>query len=242
MAIMQSKPEIPEKPVSEQVRPSLTRLPVLTPARRTFRRVICWLLRWLVLAFTRPVVRGIERIPRQGPFLVVTNHLGDADLILGLVYSPIDAEVIAKSELYDFPVLGWLMDAYGVIWLHRGQPDRRAMRVVLQALKEGRVVGIAPEGRESLTGSLEEGLDGAAYLALKAGVPLLPIVFTGTSNAQLYGNMRRLRRTNVSMTVGELFRLDPCGGDKKEAIKCGTEQIMQRLAALLPEEYRGVYT
>jgi 1-acyl-sn-glycerol-3-phosphate acyltransferase len=239
---MPVNPESPAKPVSQQVRPSLTRLPARTPARRVFRKMIRWILRVLVICFTRPVVKGIERIPLQGPFLVVTNHLGDADLVLGVVYSPVDAEVVAKSELYDFPVLGWLMDAYGVIWLHRGQPDRRAMRVILQALEEGRVVGIAPEGRESLTGTLEEGLDGAAFLALKADVPLLPIAFTGTENARLYRNMRRLRKTAVTMTVGEMFHLEHSVEDKKLAVKRSTDEIMRRLAELLPEEYRGVYS
>jgi 1-acyl-sn-glycerol-3-phosphate acyltransferase len=239
---MQTKPESTSKPVSERVRPELTRLPALTPARRQFRRLVRWLLRLLVYAFTRPVVSGIEKIPRKGPCLVVTNHLGDADLVLGLVHSPVDVEVVAKSELYDFPILGWLMDAYGVIWTHRGQPDRRAIRVILQALEEGRIVGIAPEGRESLTGALEEGLGGAAYLASKSGAPLLPIVFTGTDNTSMYSNMQRLRKTAVSMTVGEVFRLDWSGEDKKLATRRGTEEIMQRLAALLPKEYRGVYS
>lgn len=239
---MPAKPELPAKPVSQRVRPSLTRLPARTPARRAFRKLIRWILRCLVVCLLRPTVQGIERIPRQGPFLVVTNHLGDADLVMGVAYSPVDAEVVAKSELYDFPLLGWLMDAYGVIWVHRGQPDRAAMRVILQALEDGRVVGIAPEGRESLTGALEEGLDGAAFLALKAGVPLLPIVFTGTHNAAVYRNMRRLRKTAVTMTVGELFYLKQFSEDKRQAVKRGTTEIMQRLAELLPEEYRGVYS
>src|SRR4030067_146028 len=115
--------------------------------------------------------------------MVVSNHLGDADLIVGMAYSPYEVEILSKAELYDYPILGKLMDAYGVIWVHRGQPDRRALRAALEALRQGRVVGIAPEGRESLTGSLEEGTGGAAYLALKADGPILPVTFTGTQKA-----------------------------------------------------------
>jgi 1-acyl-sn-glycerol-3-phosphate acyltransferase len=149
-------------------------------------------------------------------------------------------ETLSKAELYDYPVLGKLMDAYGVIWVRRGQPDRRALRAALDGLRQGRFVAIAPEGRESLSGALEQGTEGAAYLALKAGVPVLPLTFTGTENTRIYGNLIRLRRTDVSMTVGEPFRLVELP-DRKRAIELGTQKIMRALAAQLPPEYRGVY-
>jgi 1-acyl-sn-glycerol-3-phosphate acyltransferase len=148
---------------------------------------------------------------------------------------------MGKVELYDLAVVGWLMDAYGVIWVHRGQPDRRALRAALEGLQEGRIISLAPEGRESLTGSLEEGSGGAAYLALKSGAPIVPVTFTGTENARVYGNMKRLRRTPVTITVGPRFTLQDLP-DRKEAIRLGTEQIMQTLAAQLPPEYRGIYS
>lgn len=238
---------LPDKPVTRRLRPELTRLPVLTPARLLVRRVLRALLRLLVWLTLRPAVADVEKIPLDRPFLAVTNHLGDADLVLGLAYSPVQAEIVAKSELYDLPLLGWLMDAYGVIWLHRGQPDRRAVRAVLQAFEQGRAVAIAPEGRESVTGALEEGLNGAAYMALKGEVPIVPIAFTGTENRRVYGSLRRLRRTRVSMVVGDAFDLktgkdyNPEAGQKR-AISQGTREIMLRLAALLPPEYRGVYS
>jgi 1-acyl-sn-glycerol-3-phosphate acyltransferase len=124
--------------------------------------------------------------------------------------------------------------------VHRGQPDRRALRAALQALEQGRIVGIAPEGRESLTGALEEGTAGAAYLALKADAPVLPVTFTGSENVRLLRNIRRLRRTPMTVTIGPLFHLDPAG-DYKAAIERGTREIMMTLARQLPPEYRGVY-
>jgi 1-acyl-sn-glycerol-3-phosphate acyltransferase len=114
------------------------------------------------------------------------------------------------------------------------------LRSALQGLDEGRLVGIAPEGRESLSGALEEGTGGAAYLALKSGVPVVPVTFTGTENAAIFANLKRLRRSDVSMTVGPAFTL-PKGEDFRQAVREGTQTIMQKLAQQLPEQYRGHY-
>jgi 1-acyl-sn-glycerol-3-phosphate acyltransferase len=161
-------------------------------------------------------------------------------LLLGLAFFPTPVDALAKMELYDFPLLGGLMHAYGVIWVHRGHPDRRAIRAALQSLAEGRLVGIAPEGRESLSGGLEEGTEGAAYIALKANVPIVPVTFTGTMNNRIYPNLKRLRRTEVSLTVGPIFRLEKLP-DRRASIRLGTQKIMERLASQLPPEYRGIY-
>lgn len=239
-------PTSPAKPRNENWRPELTRLPELTPARVRARlwwqRAARFLIGWL----TRAEVVGLENFPAQGPALIVVNHLGDADVVLGLAYFPIAPEVLAKAELYDEFLLGKAMEAYGVIWVHRGQPDRRALRAALQALEAGRMVGLAPEGRQSVTGELEEGTEGAAYLALKAAaarqapIPIVPVALTGSGNAQVYGYLRRLRRPRVTMTVGPAIYLEP-EADWRAAVPRGTEQIMRALARLLPVEYQGVY-
>lgn len=229
-----------EKPRASKVRPELTRLPRLTWYRRLARLVIRHLARILVLTLTRYELKGLKNFPAQGPALVVTNHLGDADAVLAVAYFPVFIDALAKMELYEFPLLGWIMQAYGVIWVHRGQPDRRAIKAVLQGLEEGRIVGIAPEARESITGGLEEGTGGAAYIALKAGVPLVPVTFTGTENQRIYPNLKRLSRTKVSLTVGPLFWLEKLP-DRRASIRVGTQVIMEKLAQQLPPELRGVH-
>lgn len=231
---------IAPKPRSEILNLDITRLAVLSPWRRLFRLIIKWLSKLLVLIFTRCEVTGLDNVPRTGPLLIVTNHLGDADLIVGFAYTPPIAEPLGKIELYDMPFLGKFLDTYGVIWVRRGQPDRKALRVVKEAFDEGRMVGIAPEGRESLSGSLEEGTDGAAYIALTNDVPVLPITFTGTENELIFKNMKRLRRTRISVTIGQEFRLEKYD-DRRKAVQLGTERIMRTLAQQLPEEYRGFY-
>lgn len=241
----------PPKPRTETLRTDLVRLPRLTRGRMFVRRLLRGLARLLVWLFTKAEVRGLENVPPQGPVLAVTNHLGDADLVVGMAFSPRIPDTLAKVELYDFPLLGKLLDAYGVIWVHRGQPDRRALRVTLEGLEEGRLVIIAPEGRESVTGSLEEGTNGAAFLALKANAPILPVTLTGTENSRIFGNMRRLRRTPVTLTIGAPFRLKEVveagngSGDgaisRLQAVERGTQVIMEALARQLPPEYQGVY-
>jgi 1-acyl-sn-glycerol-3-phosphate acyltransferase len=228
------------KPRSEIINPEITRLPQLTRWRRLVRQLIGWMARLVVRICTRIEVTGLEHLPIRNAALLVANHLGDADAVVGVAYAPTNVEVLAKSELYDFPILGALMDAYGVIWLHRGRPDRRAIRAALQALDEKRMVAIAPEARESLTGGLEEGTGGAAYLALKANVPIIPVTFTGTENRRIFSSLKRLRRTHITLTVGSPFRLNQLTG-LRESIQAGTEIIMKTLAQQLPPEYRGVY-
>lgn len=237
---MQTETSLSPKPRSEIVSTDLIRLMRLTAWRRLVRKAILGICRLLVLFLTRPTVTGLENLPRRGPALIVSNHLGDADLVIGFAYCPVETDPVAKIELHRIPLLGFLLKAYGVIWVRRGQPDRQAMRIIFEALKEGRFVAIAPEGRESLTGALEEGTGGAAYIALKADVPIIPVTFTGTENRVVYQNLKRLRRSIVTVTIGQPFRLENVG-DRRKAVKTGTERIMTTLAAQLPPDRRGVY-
>lgn len=231
---------IPPKPRAEVYRPELTGLPVLTRRRRLARWLIRGVCRLAVKLCSRYKVFGTEYFPAQGPALVVVNHLGDADAVIGMGLFPVSVDGLVKMELYDIPIFGKVLDAYGAIWVHRGSPDRHALRNAIDLLEQGRIVSLAPEGRESLTGALEEGTGGAAYLALKAKVPLIPVTFTGTENWRIYGNLKRLRRTDISVTIGPPFWLEE-SASRREAIRRGTALIMMKLAQQLPQEYRGVY-
>ena len=231
---------LPPKPISEVWRPELTRLPALKTGQCFFRRGIRALIRFIVLLFTRAKVEGMEKFPRKGPALVVINHLGDADGVLGIAYWPVFTDPLAKIELFDLPSLGKIIDLYGVIWVHRGLPDRRAIRTALKGLHQERIISIAPEGRESLLGALEGGTEGAAFIARKADISIVPVAITGTENWRIYGNMKKFRRTEVTMTVGDSFHL-PRGCDRKTDLEEGTKMIMETLARLLPVDLRGEY-
>ncbi len=200
---MPTPPSAPPKPIAAIWRPELTRLPALHRARRLFRGLVRLLARALIRVLTRCSLRGLEYLPNAGPALIAINHLGDADTAIMLAALPVASEVLGKIELLsEYPVLWRLMDWYGTIWLHRGRVDRRALACAVEALADGRIVTIAPEGRYTLTQGLEEGGFGAAYVALRAGVPIIPVALTGTDNGSVYGSLRRLRRAPISLTAG----------------------------------------
>lgn len=238
---MQNPPSLPPKPVAEILRPELTRLPEYNFGRWLARRGLKLLELFLVATRLRMKVSGLENFPAHGPALVVFNHLGDADIVVILSQlRKYDIDPLAASNLYDIFPLRIVAELYGVIWLHRGRPDRRALNCAIESLRRGRFVTIAPEGRESVAGGLEQGLDGAAFLALRTDVPIVPIGLTGTENPRIYRGLACLPRQPVSMTVGKPFRISR-SGDRHSDLKKGTGQIMRSIASLLPPEYQGVY-
>ena len=196
---------------------------------------------WLIALFTmKSKVSGMENFPKKGPALVLINHLGDADAVLLGASIPFPIDPLAKIELRSHPVVGGFFRAFGVIWIHRGRPDRKALHAALEGLAEGRIIAMAPEGRESVTGALEDANEGAAFIALKAGVPIVPIVMTGTENKRIYANLKKFKRTQVTLTVGKPFTIQE-SADRRKRLQDGTHQIMKSLAAMLPEAYRGNY-
>ena len=209
-------------------------------ARRIFRVLFRLLCRLLIVVYTRARVYGMENYPRHGPALVVINHLGDPDAILLLAFLPEFPEVIGKIELRYDRRLQLIVDALGIIWVHRGRPDRRAISAALQALREGKRVIIAPEGRESVSGMVEARTNGAAFLALKAGVPIVPVSMTGTEFRRVENSMKGLRRPRVTLTVGKPFYLPELRRGPRR-LEEATRFIMETLARQLPPEYRGVY-
>lgn len=236
---MPDKPLPPTKPVTDIWKPELVRLPPLMAFRLAFRKFshgLIKLIAWVCLHITK---EGLENIPEHGPLLIVINHLGDADVPALISSLPFTPDALAKIELYELPILGKLIDHYGVIWLHRGRPDKRALRAALDGLAEGRRIIIAPEGRYSLTGALEEGSGGAAFLAYKSGAPILPIAITGTENENVYASLKRFKRARVHIRVGKIFGLEEQASARREAMNEGTKRIMAEIRSLLPERYRG---
>jgi len=237
---MQTQPSSPEpKPVTDWWRPELVALPKLTLARRVFRVFGRILTKLVTFYMMDAAVSGMENFPKKGPALVVINHLGDADVVLLAAVIPTTIDGMGKIELNEHWFVGPMFRAYGVIWVHRGRPDRKAIRAALEGLSQGRILAIAPEGRQTLQGGLEEGTEGAAFLALKSGAPIVPVAMTGTGNDNIY-NGKFWKRAKVTLAVGKPFHLKKYD-DRQTILREGTKQIMKSLADLLPESYRGSF-
>jgi 1-acyl-sn-glycerol-3-phosphate acyltransferase len=237
---MPNQPSSQPKPITDWWRPDLVKLPRLTLARRVFRVFARYFAKLAVFILTKSTVDGLENFPKHGPALVVINHLGDADAVLLAASIPTIIDGMGKIELNEHWLAGPMLRAYGVIWVHRGKPDRKAVRAALDGLSQGRMIAIAPEGRESVREGLEEGTEGAAFLAMKSGAPIVPVAMTGTENERIYGHMKRWRRARVTLSVGKKFFLEE-QADREKMMRDGTRQIMESLASLLPESYRGAY-
>lgn len=236
---MQNPPSSQPKPVTDWWRPDLVKLPRLTLARRLFRFLARGLAKLLLFVTMNATIRGLENFPRRGPALIVINHLGDADAVLLAASIPAMIEGMSKIELNEHWLVGPIFRAYGVIWVHRGRPDRKAIRAALDGLAEGRVVALAPEGRQAVEGRLEEGTEGAAFLAMKSGALIVPVAMTGTENENIY-DRKWWKRARVTLSVGKPFKLQE-QADRQKMLREGTSKIMESLAELLPESYRGNY-
>ncbi|MCW2600649.1 MAG: phospholipid/glycerol acyltransferase [Frankiales bacterium] len=184
----------------------------------------------LFRAVFRLRVLGVEHVPPVGAVLFAGNHSGFLDGPLVYVLAPRPATFLAKSELFVGPlarVLGWL----GQIPVHRGRPDRAALRAGLAVLQHGGALGVFPEGTRG-TGRLEEVADGLAYLALRSGAPVVPIAVLGTAEALPKG--RRLPRWQAPVTVvfGAPLELQVEGDRRaRRTVRTAAEQLRLALVA-----------
>ncbi len=194
----------------------------------------------LLSLITHREYTGLENIPAEPPYILVTNHLAVFDSPLLLTVCPHTVRAFAAAKHKRNPIYAPLLAIVGSIWVRRGEVDRKALREALDVLKRGEVLGMAPEGtRARGIYALQEGKTGAAYLATRADVPIVPVGLTGTE--QIKRNLPRLRRTHVRVIVGKPFRLPESGRVRGQKLHEYTDLIMHRIAELLPEEYRGVY-
>jgi 1-acyl-sn-glycerol-3-phosphate acyltransferase len=153
---------------------------------------------------------------------------------------PRQATGLAKAETWDGWFLRWVFNLWGAIPIRRGEADIVAMRNSLEVLEKGYILAIAPEGTRNKTGRLVKAHPGVITLALRSGAPLLPIAHWGGEN--FLSNLKRLKRTDFHIRVGEPFKLDS-GNQRatKEVRQQMVDEMMYRLAAMLPEYYRGAY-
>jgi 1-acyl-sn-glycerol-3-phosphate acyltransferase len=185
---------------------------------------------------------GMEKLPK-GNVLIAANHLGRLDTAI-LLYA-IDREdiIVAIAEKYkNHPLFGAMGRTVDAVWLNRFEADFSALREILARMKKGGLMVIAPEGTRSRTEMLQEGKMGVAFLASKSGFPVLPVALTGTEDRRVVENLKKFRRSKIKAVAGEMFTVEiPKGKGREQAMREATDEIMCRIAAELPENYRGFY-
>lgn len=198
------------------------------------------IVRMLFILLTRWRIRGKENIPSQGPVLVVANHLNLADPPLLAVSLSRKTIFMAKKELFRSKFSSYFVRSFGAFPVRRGQLDGKALRQAEQVLAEGQALVMFPEGVRSRHAQLRPAFSGSALIALRNCALILPVGITGTE--KIRGIAWLLRRPRITVNIGQPFYLPPVSSKlTKDELTESTNNIMERIAELLPQEYRGNY-
>jgi 1-acyl-sn-glycerol-3-phosphate acyltransferase len=195
---------------------------------RAFVRLVCTIVLDVHLV-------GLQNRPAKGPVIIASNHLAWVDIPLIPAYLKPKIVYMAKEETFTGKI-GWLVRFLGAFPVKRGEADRQSLRAAGEQLKAGRILGIFPEGTRSKIHKLGQAHAGLGMIALRSGVPVVPVAICGSEMAF------KKFRPRITVTYGEPMTLAPKGKKvTREDIDEVTEQVMLRIASMLPPEYRGVY-
>lgn len=199
------------------------------------------MMRMLLLFFTRLQVKGRANIPRQGPVLIIANHLNQADPPLLTVSLGRRIMFMAKEELFRSRVVGYFARNFGSFPVNRRRPDRQAIRQADRVLADGMALAMFPEGKRSRKAQLQPAFAGSTLIASRnRGVPILPVGISGTE--KIKGVTWPLHRPQITVNIGSPFYLPPTDGKlTKVELARLTAFLMEHIAELLPQEYRGNY-
>lgn len=202
-------------------------------------RSIFVFLFWLL---AKVEVHGFENLPTSGGFIISPNHLSilDAPLMFSLLKGHTATAFVGDTYRRQ-PFIKFIVRSIDVIWVQRGSIGPSTLKYAIQALRRGSILGVAPEGTRSKTGTLIEGKTGAAFLASAAGVPIIPVAFNNTE--KILPAITRFKRARVTVTVGQPIVFQSANGRRPDSatLETHTDELMCRIAAMLPPERRGVY-
>ncbi len=228
--------------------------------------VLVFMGRMISIPFISVSISGLEHIPRGEALILVSNHFSWFDGPLLMIYLPVRIIFLLAIETERVCFFRFLSRTFNLIPIWRGQVDRKAMRAAIGALKEGRTIGVFPEGGidptmaaarergeriEQIAGhtarhsaNLVQAQSGIGLLATQAQTRLLPVAILGTE--KILVNLRRLRRTQVRIRVGRPFGPlsipdDTPRRQRRRHFDALTQDTMRQIAALLPPGNRGPY-
>src|SRR4030042_5027181 len=198
----------------------------------------------LLIRFTLFVIcnvnkKAVKAVPRQGPLILIGNHINFLDVIAALAFSyPRKIFFLVKKEAFETPFLRFLFNTWGSIPVDRGTADFQALNKAVDVLNQGHFFAIAPEGTRTKDGRLIQAHAGVVVIALKSKATIMPIVQYGVE--KFSENIKKLRRTKIQLQVGVPFMI--CSSSTypdKEERQLIADEIMYQMAKLLPAEHRG---
>lgn len=202
------------------------------PKQKPGVRFLCGIFMRLVSNYK---VIGRENIPWNKQVIMTVNHLSYFDIVS---FTPplrhLDLPGFTAKK-YKGTWLEFFFNLGSPIWIDQESPDRRALMVALKLIEQGYSFGVAIEGHRSKTGGLQQGQDGAAFLANRTNLPIWPIAVCGTH--QIF----KKPRPTVRVVYGKPYSLPNEGRVRGDKLSAYTERMMCAIAALLPESYHGVY-
>jgi 1-acyl-sn-glycerol-3-phosphate acyltransferase len=207
------------------------------------KTIIVFVIRVVIKLVARVRVTGYENLPKEGGFVIAVNHLGFLDAPMayyGLNDWNLFIPVAEKWE--DYAILRWLGKHLNAIFVNRFSPDLKAMREMIKRMEQGQTLVIAPEGTRARDEKMAQGKPGVAYLASKMGWTIVPVAIVGSEDRIVIGNLKKFRRTPIRLIAGKSFTLPPFPKENRdEKLQEYTDEIMCRIAAMIPEYNRGYY-
>jgi 1-acyl-sn-glycerol-3-phosphate acyltransferase len=207
------------------------------------KRFVRSLVRLVVNLIADVEISGWENLPSSGGLVVAANHIGIFDIVIfHYALDRFDMFIPLAEKFEKYAWIRWLARQLNFLFVDRYNPDLKALRKMISLMDQGNALVIAPEGTRSRTGGLNEGKPGVAYLAARSGFPVLPVALTGTEDKVVIGNLKRLRRSHFTVTGGPTFVIPPLPKEGRDvALQAATDEIMCRIAVMLPRRYQGVY-
>jgi 1-acyl-sn-glycerol-3-phosphate acyltransferase len=209
-----------------------------------------WVLKHILLGpllrlIYRPRARGLDNLPKTGPFILASNHISFVDSLFVPLVCPRDVVFLGKADYFDKARTRWFMKAANVIPVRRegGSASEAAIQAGIGALREGHVVGIYPEGTRSPDSRLYRGKTGVARMALEAQVPVVPVAVQGTVEIMPLDAKAPRLSGRPTVTFGKPLYFDRYYDSPKDrfALRSATDEIMYEIMMLSGQEYVDEY-
>jgi 1-acyl-sn-glycerol-3-phosphate acyltransferase len=203
-------------------------------------RVVRNLLFLINRAVFRITIEGKEHIPTEGAFVLAPVHRSFLDFALVSSVTQRRMRYMGKDSLWKFKPLGWFISTLGAFPVHRGAADREALRRSIEIVEAGDALVIFPEGTRRSGPVVDDLFEGAAYVAARAGVPIVPVGIGGSEAAQAKGK-RLPRPTKVHIVVGAPIPPPQSEGRvSRKAVHATTERLQAEVQRLFDQAQQAV--